>query len=98
MATTTSSFLGLDLKDFAKGALMAVLVPVITIISQSLEAGTLTFNWVSIGIAALSGFVAYISKNFFTPSSVTIQNVTKDEVKAVKEGESVAKLVPTNKQ
>lgn len=94
--TTTSTFLGLDLKDFLKGVVMAVLVPVITIITQSLDAGTLTFNWVSIGIAALSGFLGYLVKNFLTPSSVSIQNITKAEVKAVKEGEAVATIVPKN--
>ena len=49
---------------------MAILTPVITIIAQSLNAGVLTFDYKAIGIAALSGFVAYLTKNFFTPASI----------------------------
>ena len=45
---------------------MAVLVPVMYIIQNSIAAGSLTFNWKEIGIAALSGLIAYLIKNFFT--------------------------------
>lgn len=63
----------LKLRDFLKGALMAILVPVMYVIQSSLDAGELTFKWKQILIAALSGFLAYILKNFFT-----------DEVKVAK--------------
>ena len=61
-----SDFLKLNLNDILKGLLMAVLTPVVVIIQQSLEAGVFVFDWKSIGLAALSGGVAYLVKNFFT--------------------------------
>lgn len=68
---TTSNLFSLNTQDFLKGVLMAVLVPVMTIVTQSLQAGSLTFNWKAIGVAAIAGFVAYLTKNFLTPSSTT---------------------------
>lgn len=64
-----SDFLKLNFNDILKGLLMAVLTPVVVIVQQSLEAGVFVFDWKSIGIAALSGGVAYLVKNFFTPAS-----------------------------
>lgn len=61
-----SDFLKLNLNDILKGLLMAVLTPVIVVVQQSLEAGIFVFDWKSIGVAALSGGVAYLVKNFFT--------------------------------
>ncbi len=56
----------LNLRDFLKGALMAILVPVLYIIQTSLDSGVLTFNWKQITIAAIAGFVSYLIKNLFT--------------------------------
>ena len=67
--------LKLNLRDFLRGALMAILVPVIYIIQTSLNAGVLTFNWKQIGIAAVSGFVAYLAKNLFTDDVKAAQKV-----------------------
>lgn len=66
----------LNTRDFIKGLVMAVLVPVFVIIQQSLSAGDLVFNWKAIGIAALSAFIAYIIKNLFTDD-------TKEAVKTL---------------
>jgi hypothetical protein len=65
-----SKFLSIGTKDIVKGILMAVLVPVVTIIQQSLENGVLVFEWKSIIIASLSGGLAYLVKNFFTAPKV----------------------------
>lgn len=62
----TSKFLSLDLMDFAKAFLMAVLTPAIVIIQQSLELGILTFNWKSIAMASVAGGFAYLTKNFLS--------------------------------
>ena len=61
-----SNFLRLNWNDFGKGLIMAVLTPVVLIIQESVSAGTLTFNWNAIGIAAVAGGVAYLIKNLFT--------------------------------
>ena len=61
--------------DWIKGLIMAVLVPVLYIIQNSIAAGSLTFNWKEIGIAALSGLVAYLLKNFFTDDIKQAQKI-----------------------
>jgi len=65
----------LHLRDFIKGAIMAVLVPVLYIIQSSLEAGNLVFNWTQITIAAISGLVAYLIKNLFTDDIKQAKNI-----------------------
>ncbi len=66
-----SNFLSLNWRDIAKGLLMAVLTPVVVVIQQSLESGIFVFDWKSIGLASLSGRVAYLVKNFFTKPTDT---------------------------
>lgn len=68
---TTSKLFTINFQDIAKGLLMAVIVPVIAIIEQSLQAGNLTFDWKVIGGAALAGGMGYLVKNFFSPSVIT---------------------------
>lgn len=70
---TTSKMFSLNLNDFWKGLIMAVAVPAVTIITESLNKGVLTFDWKAIGIGALSGFVGYLAKNFLTPSQTIIK-------------------------
>jgi len=70
-----SDFLKLNLNDIFKGLLMAVLTPVVVVIQQSLEAGVFVFDWKSIGLAALSGGVAYLVKNFFTTKPLEPQSI-----------------------
>lgn len=91
--TTTSGQFSLNARDFLKGALVAVLTPVVTVIIQSLEAGSLKFDWTAIGITALSAFLAYIVKNFLAPAQIVIQNPTDNEVQAVKQGTAKATVV-----
>lgn len=99
MATvTTSKFLGLDWTDFLKGLVVSVLSPVFTVIIQTLEAGSLKFDWQAITITALSAFAAYILKNLLSPASVSITDVSKETVQAVKEGTATAVVVPKDAQ
>lgn len=97
MATTVASSgpFSLNLTDVLKGLIMAVLVPVITIIMDSINQGSLTFNWKQIGIAALGGFIGYLIKNFLTPAQIVIKDPTKSDVQAVKDGNAEAKVVPS---
>ncbi len=64
-----SNLFTLNWKDFLKGLLMAVLAPVIAIIYQSVELGSLTFDWSTILKASLLAGLAYIMKNFLTDSN-----------------------------
>jgi len=66
----TSDLYSIDLKDLAKGLIVAVGSAVIATIQTSLQAGSLSFNWELIGTVALGAGTAYISKNFFTPASI----------------------------
>ena len=62
-----SNFLSLNWPDILKGLLMSVLTPRVLVIQQWIAAGVLTLNWKQIGLAAASGGIAYLIKNFFTP-------------------------------
>lgn len=64
-----SPFLTLNTTDFLKGLLMAVLSSVITVVYQTVEAGSLVFDWTAIGTMALTTALAYIMKNLFTNSA-----------------------------
>jgi len=64
-----STFLNLNTNDFIKGLIMAVLSSVITVVYQTVETGSLTFDWKAIGTIALTSALAYIMKNLFTNST-----------------------------
>lgn len=97
MATTTaSSFLNINWSDFIKGAIVSAITLPITIILESLNAGSLTFDWKHIGAVALAGFLSYVLKNLFSPATITLNNVSEAQVKAVKDGQSVATVIPKN--
>jgi hypothetical protein len=64
-----STFLNLNSSDFLKGLIMAVLTTVITVVYQTVEAGSLVFDWKAIGTMALTSALAYIMKNLFTNSN-----------------------------
>lgn len=91
---TTSSQFTLNKRDFLKGLIMAAILPVLTIIQTSIANGELTFNWKAIGIAAVSGFVAYIIKNFFSPAEIVLTNPSKANVDAVNEGDAKLTVTP----
>ena len=57
-------------RDILRGLIMAIVTPAILILQQSLEAGIITFDWHSIGMASVAGGLAYILKNFLEPTKV----------------------------
>lgn len=61
-----SKLFTLNAKDFLKGLVMAILVPAVLVIQQSIDSGTLVLNWKAILMASISGALAYLLKNFFT--------------------------------
>ncbi len=74
----------LQLRDFLKGGLVAVLAAVVPVIQATIDAGELKFNWVVIGSTALSAFVAYIAKNLlFEPAQVITTYNSNEQAKDV---------------
>lgn len=63
-----SNLFTINWSDFLKGLVMAILVPTILIIQQSVDSGILTFNWKEIGMAAIAGAVGFLVKKFVTNS------------------------------
>lgn len=65
-----SNFLSLSTLDFWKGCIVAILTAGFTALTNVLSATTTfaEFNWQAVILAAASGFVAYIVKNFFSNS------------------------------
>ena|SRR5665213_1892565 len=69
-----STKFSLSILDFLKGLIIAVLTPALLIIQQSLSAGIVVFNWKTIAMASVSGFVGYLIKNFFTDDTKVAEN------------------------
>jgi hypothetical protein len=88
MATVTSKQFTLNARDFLRGVWMAVILPVLATIQTSISNGELTFNWKLIGLTALGSFIAYLIKNFLSPTEIVITPATKEQAEAVKTGEA----------
>ena len=65
---STSEQWRLNVRDFWKGLATAVLTAPATIILQSVETGHFVFDWQTILKVAIAGGIAYLIKNFITPS------------------------------
>lgn len=61
-----SSFLRINIRDFAKGIIIAMLGAVIGLITATIEQGSLTFDWPVIGKTALLAALTYLTKNLLT--------------------------------
>ncbi|MFB5946138.1 hypothetical protein [Albibacterium profundi] len=70
--------------DYVKGLILAVVTPVVAVIIQTLDAGELTLDWLTIRTVAASALFAYLSKQFFEPSKVVVEKPEKDTVTRVK--------------
>lgn len=89
--TTTSKQFRLNINDWWKGLIMAVGGAVFQIIVDTIQMGSLTFDWQKIGMAALGAIVVYLGKNFFTPSSIMVK-APEATIEAVKEGDATVKV------
>jgi dihydroxyacetone kinase len=58
-------------RDVTRGLIMAVITPVLFLVQQTLETGSLQFNWQKIGMVAVAAGVGYVIKNFLTPATPT---------------------------
>ena len=65
-----SRLFNLNLRDFLKGLLYAILAAILTVIQSALTAGALfeTATWATVGTVALSTFLAYLGANIFQNS------------------------------
>jgi hypothetical protein len=63
-----STLFNLNIQDLAKGLILTVLTSVITIVYNTVSAGSLTFDWQAIGLTALTSGLAYLMKNLLTNS------------------------------
>lgn len=90
--STTSTQFSVNWGDMLKGAIVAAITTPITIILESLNAGSFVVDWQHIGTIALAGFLSYIVKNFLTPARIVITD--KQVVESVKEGDAEVKVHP----
>ena len=73
-----SNFLKLNINDFLKGLIVAILTAVFTVIYNTVQAGSLTFDWKAILTAAILAALGYLSKNLITNSN---NEIAKPETK-----------------
>ena len=55
----------LNWHDALKGSITASLTSVLFFVQDSLDSGSMTFEWKKLAIAFVSGGVGYLIKNFF---------------------------------
>lgn len=72
---TTSKRFSLKIPDWLKGLLIATITTPLTVIYTSIQAGSFTLDWKSIGLMAAGGFLAYIIKNFLSPAQTVITGI-----------------------
>lgn len=79
----TSKQFTLGGRDFWRGLLVAVMASAIMVIETSLAAGVLIFDWKKVGMAAIAGGLAYLTKNFFAKPEVSkeVTNARVDDLK-----------------
>lgn len=92
--TVTSKQFSLNMSDFVKGIIVAVIVPVLTTLMNLLTSGEL-INWSAIWKLAVASFIGYLLKNFFTPSAIVVKNADKELLVGVKEGDLKVTLTKT---
>jgi hypothetical protein len=63
-----STFLNLNIEDLGKGLIITILTSVLSIVYNTISAGSLTFDWNAIGLTALTSGLAYLMKNLLTNS------------------------------
>lgn len=79
-----STKFSLTLSDFWKGLIVAVGTAIFPIITQSLDANQLTFNWKLIATTGIGAFLTYLAKNFFTDTtSQAVKTLEKQNVTVI---------------
>jgi hypothetical protein len=61
-----SGFAKLNIEDFFKGLIVAVLSALVTFLYNTMDSGEVVLNWKMITTTSLSAALAYIIKNYLT--------------------------------
>ena len=80
----SSNQFAINIKDIAKGFIIAVLGAVLTVVQTSLDAGSIDIDWSKTLVVGVTAGVAYLIKNFFEPAQVRTV-VSNEEAKAHRE-------------
>ena len=84
--TTSSKRFTLNGNDFVKGLIMAVGGAAVTLLLDSLNAGSFDFDWKKILAGALTAGLTYLAKNFFDKPKVVVTDVSDATIDKVKDG------------
>lgn len=69
-------------RDWWNGLLIAVISAVLISVQQTIDAGTLAFDWKAIGMGSIAAIASYVLKNLTEPTKV-VDVATGDEAKAI---------------
>lgn len=61
-----SKLFSLNIQDFFKGLVVAVISAVVTFLYNTMDSGEVVFNWKQIATISLTSALAYIIKNYLT--------------------------------
>jgi membrane protein implicated in regulation of membrane protease activity len=80
-----SKLFSLNIFDFLKGLIVAVLTPIIVFAQGYFANGTLDIEWQALMAVGLSGLLAYLIKNFFSdaPALPQVSEKINDDINAV---------------
>ena len=83
-----STIFTLKFRDFLKGAILAILAPILVALQESLAAEHVVINWAKLGMVAVAAFIAYLGKNFFTDDTAaavkTVQEAQEKKIEKQK--------------
>lgn len=74
--TTTSKQYAINWRDAGKGVIVSAVTGALTVAEQALTTTPVVISWRAIGLAGIAALVAYLLKNFFTPSQTVIKTDT----------------------
>lgn len=68
----------LNARDFIRGALIAIITAALTVIQNSVQDGAFSFKWKNVATISITAFIAYILKNWLSPSTAVMELKTND--------------------
>jgi membrane protein implicated in regulation of membrane protease activity len=81
----SSKLFSLNIYDFLKGLIVAVLTPIIVFAQGYFANGTLDIEWQALMAVGLSGLLAYLIKNFFSdaPALPEVSEKINDDINSL---------------